>query len=95
VRGSKEIIIAEINKWEQKNNVMKKKNKLKKGIIIENDLTRKEREIQRRLKELAREEREKGDGRVKVGYKKIYMRGKWHSWNEKKEELEEKGGGKE
>jgi len=94
VRGSKEIIIAEINKWEQKNNVLKKKNKLKKGIIIENDLTRKEREI-RGLRELAREEREKGDGRVKVGYQKIYMRGKWHSWNEKKEKLEERGGGKE
>lgn len=40
-------------------------------MIIENNLTRKEREIQRRLGELAREEREKGDGRVKVGYKKI------------------------
>lgn len=29
VRWSKEIIIAEINKWEEKNNVMKTKNKLK------------------------------------------------------------------
>lgn len=46
--------------------------------------------MQRRLGELAREERKKGDRRVKVGYKKIYMRGKWHRWNEKKEKLEER-----
>lgn len=51
--------------------------------------------MQRGLRKLATEEREKGDERVKVGYKKVYMRGKWYSWNEKKEKLEEKGGGKE
>lgn len=83
------LVMAELESWEQKREIMNKKKELKKGIIIEDDLTRREREIQRKLREKAREEREKGDSKAKIGYKKIYLNGKWYRWNEKEEKLEE------
>lgn len=49
---------------------MSKKKNLKTGIWIEDDLTKKEREIQKQLKEKAKKERTKGK-KVKVGYMKI------------------------
>lgn len=52
-------------------------------------MTRKEREIQQKLRGMAREEREKGGKNVKVGYKKVYMRERWYKWNEKEGRLEE------
>ncbi|XP_067209996.1 sperm-associated antigen 17-like [Linepithema humile] len=68
---------------------MNKKKELKKGIIIKDDLTKREREIQQKLREKAREEREKEDSKAKIGYKKIYLNGKWYRWNEKEEKLKE------
>lgn len=59
------------------------------GIIIENDLIKKEREIQQKLREIARGERDKGARKVKVGYKKIRVEEKWFRWNEKEEKLME------
>lgn len=38
---------------------------------------------------MAREEREKGDDKVKVGYIKIKLNEKWYKWNEKEDKLEE------
>jgi len=52
-------VVAELDNWEQKRNVISNKKKLKKGIIIEDDLTKKERGIQQKLRETARKEREK------------------------------------
>lgn len=40
---------------------MKRKKKLKQGIWIEDDLTKEEREIQKKLREMARVEKEKGN----------------------------------
>lgn len=73
---------------------MSKKKELRRGIIIEDDLTRKEREIQQKLREMAREGKEKGDNNIKVGYKKIYLKDKWYRWNEKEEKLEEERRGR-
>lgn len=66
---------------------MKRKKDLEKGI--EDDLTRKEREIQNRLKSLAKEKRENEDTNVRVGYEKIYMNKRWYWWNEREKRLEE------
>lgn len=62
--------------WEQKREVMEKKINLEKGIRIEDDLTKKEREIQEKLWNMAREEREKGDDKIRVEYKKIFLKQK-------------------
>lgn len=69
------IIIAKIENTKQKTLVMTNKNKLKgTKIIIENDLTKKELEIQRDIRLIAKEEREQGK-QVKVGYQKLIING--------------------
>lgn len=61
-----------------KREVMEKKRNLEKSVIIEDDLTRKEREIQEKLRKIAKEEKEKGDDKIKVRYKKIYLKERWY-----------------
>lgn len=75
-KGKNKWMIAELDSWEQKREVMEKKRNLEKGIRIEDDLTKKEREIQEKLWNMAREEREKGDDKIRVGYKKIFLKQK-------------------
>jgi len=91
VRENKSMVIAEIENWEQKRNIMINKKKLERGVLIEDDLTRKEREIQQKLREIAREERAKGNNNVRLGYKKIRMGEKWLWWSEREEKLVEEG----
>jgi hypothetical protein len=43
-------------------------------------LINKERKTQKKLKEVAREERDKGK-RVKIGYRKIQINGEWFIWD--------------
>ena len=50
-RGEEEIVVAEIDSWEEKKEIMRKKGKLKKGIFIDDDLAKQERGIQMKLKE--------------------------------------------
>lgn len=88
LRGDKTIVAAEIESWEQKRDIMKNKKVLERGLFIEDDLTRREREIQQKLREIARGERENGN--VKVGYKKITIGEKVMTWNEKEGKLMEK-----
>jgi len=73
INDNKNIMVAEIDSWEQKREIMSKKKELEKGIIIKDDLTRKEREIQQKLRRIAKEEREKGDDKIRVGYMKISL----------------------
>lgn len=70
---------------------MSKKKNLKTGIWIEDDLTKEEREIQKQLREKAKEERTKGK-KVKVGkgYMKIFIEDYVYIWNEKGRRLKEK-----
>lgn len=77
-KGKRKWMVAELDSWEQNREVMEKKKNLEKGVIIEDNLTRKEREIQGKLWEIAKEERERRDDRVRVGYKKIYLKEKWY-----------------
>lgn len=87
--GNKNMAVVEVDSWEQKRDIMSKKKELEKDILIEDDLTRKEREIQWKLREMARGEREKGMKNVKVGYKKIRIEDKWFRWNEREDKLQE------
>jgi hypothetical protein len=81
--------LAKIESWEQKN-IMLNKSKLKerKGerMYIDYDLTNEERKTQDKLKEVAREERDRGK-RMKIGYRKIQINGEWFIWDEREEKL--------
>lgn len=65
---------------------MKRKKDLDKGIYIEDDLTKKEREIQMELWKIAHKNR-KEEKRVKIGYYKLCVDGKWSRWNERRGKL--------
>ena len=55
------IIVATMKSMEEKIRVMKEERKLEKGIYIDDDLTRKEREVQQQIRRIARIRREKGE----------------------------------
>lgn len=74
-----------MEKWEEKEKIMKEKSKLY-GRNFHHDMTKEEREVQRRLKERARKERE-GGKKVKVGYRKMYIESELYVWNEEGEEI--------
>jgi hypothetical protein len=68
-----------MEEWSGKENVMKQKEKLREKketekIFIDNDLTRQERETQKKQRTIAKEEEREGK-KVKVGYRKITMEG--------------------
>lgn len=92
VKRRDSMIIAKMEKWEEKREIMKRKN-LKSGIYVEDDLTRKEREVRRRLRKI-KEEKVKESKDVKVGYKKIHTGERWYRWNEKEERIEEENKGR-
>lgn len=83
-------VVVELGSWENKRTIMGK-NDWERGIWIEDDLTRKEREIQVMLRNRARELREKGDREVRVGYLKMFFGGKWIRWNEREGKLDMPG----
>ncbi|KAI4475510.1 hypothetical protein M0802_015130 [Mischocyttarus mexicanus] len=57
IGGVKKVIVAGLESWETKQEVMRNKSKLVgSAIFIDNDLTKKEREIQRNLVEMAKKE---------------------------------------
>jgi hypothetical protein len=84
------MMLAKIESWEQKKNIMLNKSRLKeiKGerVYIDDHLTNKERKTQRKLKDVAREERDRGE-RVKIGYRKIQINGEWFRWDEREKKL--------
>lgn len=65
--------VVELIDWRTKQVVMSKKEKLKsEKIFIDHDLTIRERDIQKQIKE--REKRKNGK-KVKIGYKKLNIEG--------------------
>jgi hypothetical protein len=80
------MMLAKIESWEQKKNIMLNKSKLKerKGerMYIDDDLTNEDRKTLKKLREVAREEKDRGK-RVKMGYRKIQINGKWFIWDER------------
>lgn len=82
--------IFELDKWEDKIEILKNKIKLVGSeIYMDSDLTQTERMIMKKIRERAREEREKGN-RVKLGHLKLIMAGKVIFWDEQKRELIER-----
>lgn len=80
-KGSKRLIIARMRCWEGKMELMKRKKGLSRGIYIEDDMTKKERWVQSRAREVARGEKEKGNI-TKVGYKKVKINDVWYIWED-------------
>jgi hypothetical protein len=83
------MMLAKRESWEHKKKIMLNKSKLKerKGerMYIDDDLTNEEGK-QKKLREVDREERDRGK-RVKVGYKKIQINGEWFIWDEREKKL--------
>jgi hypothetical protein len=79
-KAFKIIIELKIESWDQKKNIMLSKSKLKgrKGdrMYINDDLTNEGRKTQKKLREMVSEERDRGK-RVKIGYRKIQIKGEW------------------
>jgi len=68
----------------------KEKKKLgSREIYIGNDLTQEKREVQRKLKEVAREEETNGK-RTRVGYTRIEIEGQLYIWDEKENRIVKK-----
>lgn len=84
--------IVEMETMNGKIEILKNKWKLKqlksKIVYINEDLTRKETEIQKRIKEMATKERNKGNT-VKIGYRKIIINDKRWIWDNEEEKLKE------
>jgi len=81
------VVMVEMEKWEEKEKIMKEKSKLYgRNIFIDHDMIKEERKVQRRLRERARKEREEGK-KVKVGYRKMYIESELYVWNEEGEEI--------
>lgn len=80
-------IVVEMRNWGDKIKILREKRKLRGGkIFIDAELTHREREIQRRLREMAREERNKG-AIVRVGYQKMEINGKIVNWDDEENRL--------
>lgn len=78
-RTRNKIIQVKVSTWEDKKELMRKKNKLKmKQLFVENDLTKKEREIRTQIRKEAKKERI-AKSKVKIGYKKLQINGKNYS----------------
>lgn len=89
-KSRREIAVVELKDWEIKQRIMSVKSKLgERKIYIEHDLTREEKEVQKILRERAREERREGR-KVKVGYRKLVIDGTQFVWNEERKMIVEK-----
>jgi hypothetical protein len=77
--NKEKMMLAKIESWDHKKNITLNKSKLKerKGerMYINDGLTKEERKTQKKLREVDREERDTGK-RVKIGYRKIQIKGK-------------------
>lgn len=84
----KQAIVTRIDNYEKKVEIMKNKSKLRKTeIYIENDLTINGRNIQRKIMEIAKEERRTGNSRVKVIYQKLTINNDIYLWDKKEKKI--------
>lgn len=63
-------MIAKLQNWEHKREIIKNKKESRNRVYIEDNLTWEEREIQRRLRDIVKKKRAEGR-RARVGYMKI------------------------
>lgn len=83
-------VLVKMRNFDEKLIVMKNKIKLNNGkaekIYLDDDLCNKDRQIQFKARQLAKERKNEGQ-RVKVGFKKVKINDSWHYWNEKTEKF--------
>lgn len=80
-------ILVECYASENNIEIMKKKGGLNGvGVWVEDDMIKKERQVQDWLEKLAKEERSSGI-EVRVGYMKAKIGDRWYEWNEKEGKL--------
>lgn len=86
------VCVAECANFEEKIRILENKNKLRQYkdamIFIENDLTVKEREEQKKIRDIAKQEREKGKN-VQIGFNRLTVDGVRWKWNRNKGVLEQ------
>uniref|UniRef100_A0A6P7FI00 Uncharacterized protein LOC114328141 n=1 Tax=Diabrotica virgifera virgifera TaxID=50390 RepID=A0A6P7FI00_DIAVI len=84
VKIGDQIFVAEMENLTDKLSVLKNKGKLTnlqgQKVYIESDLTRKEREIQAKIRKMAKVEKDKGNN-TKIGYMKLEINGKEWKWD--------------
>lgn len=87
--GPKTIVVAlgsEDEKLEVMHNKSKLRNRPGNKVFIEDDLTKEEREIQKLIRQKAKEERNKGK-QVKIGFSKLVMDGQTWKWSRTENKL--------
>lgn len=83
------MIQVKFRRWEDKDKVMQNKRRLgNKKIYIDNDRTKKEREIQKKIVAQAKKYRLENRS-VQIKFWKLKIEDKWYKWNETEELLEE------
>lgn len=76
------MIVAKLDSWETKQEIMKKKNLLANSeVYIDHDRTFKDRDIQRQIGEIAKAEEQNGNT-VKKGFKKLTINDKQYEWKD-------------
>lgn len=90
----KDLWQLQVESFEKKMDIMKNKNKLKNlkdsKVIITDDLTYNQREIQRKIKQRSSVERENGK-RTKIGYQYLIVEGVKWMWSRERGQLVEAG----
>lgn len=91
-KGENNILLVKMENFEEKMKIMSKRGNLKgKNVYLDDDMTFKERERQKKIRDWAKRERERGH-RVNVGYGKGYLDGIEYVWNEENERMQKKFG---
>lgn len=81
-RMSGKVIVVKLEEEQDKTEIMRNKNRLIGGTIyIENDLTREERHRQKEIWEWVKDRKARGED-VKIGLKRVRIKGIWRSWEE-------------
>lgn len=88
--GNRNMILAKIDTFKGKIKIMVNKKILgTKDIYIENDKTRKEKEVQKSIVEMVKKEKEKDkEAMIKIRHWKMTINRKIYKWNENKGRLE-------
>lgn len=74
-RSEKQDMVAKLGNRDEKRDFMRRNGELVEGVYIDDNLTKREREVQQRLKRMAVEERERRGEYIKVRYGKIFLGG--------------------
>lgn len=81
-------LVVELESFKNKIDILKRKGRLRGiNLWIEDDYTKREKEVQAWLGMIAEEESKRGHD-TKVGYQKVRVDGEWYEWNERKGEVE-------